>query len=98
VRIDRRQLQSKFKHASDFGIQGSYNRDRAEQFARVLQAHVAAPSTRVIHGTFRGRLLVVLYVDPDTGLVVMTDPDNNFLSGWRLSGRQLIHVLQRGTL
>ena len=93
MRIEGRRLPSKFKHAIDFGIEGSYNLDRAEEFARVLQVHVAAPSTLAIHGTFRGRILVVLHADPITGLVVMTNQNSNFLSGWRLSGSQLIHVL-----
>lgn len=98
MRIDRRQLQAKFKHANDFGIEGSYNPVRAEAFADVLHAHVASESTRVIHGTFRGRHSVVLNVDPHTGLALFTDEDGDFLSGWRLSGSQLNHVLRRGTL
>lgn len=98
MKFEPAQLQAKFKHAIDFGIEGSYNRRRAGDYAAAMQAHVASSSTRVVLGSFRGGQSVVLYVDPENLLVVMTDRDSVFISGWKLSDRQLTNVLERGSL
>lgn len=97
IKVTPRQLQAKFKHAIDFGIQGSFNRTRAEEFEAALRAHVAAPSTRIVVGTFR-RQEVLCHVNSDTGLAVLTDRAGTFVSAWKLSGIQLTNVLERGTL
>lgn len=96
--IESGQLQAKFKHAVDFGIEGSSNRHRASEFEDRIRAHVAASSTRVVLGSFRGNRPVILYVGPETDLVVMTDCDNVFISAWRLSASQRANVLERARL
>lgn len=98
MNIEPEQLRAKFKHAIDFGIEGPYNRHRAGEFEVAVRAHVAASRTRAIAGRFRGSQLVVLHVDPETGLVVMTDRENVFVSAWKLSARQLRNVLERAML
>lgn len=96
--IAPRQLQAKYKHASDFGIVGPYDASNARAFAAAIRAHVVAPNTEVIRGTFRGVVPVVFYVDRGTRLMVMTDAAGAFLSGWMLTPLQARHVLATGTL
>ena len=91
------QLQKKFKHAEDFGVTGNYSPANAQRFDDAIQAHVNAPGTQRIEGTYRNNP-VVHHVDPDTGLNVITTPDNDFVSGWRLDQVPLEHVLTHGGL
>ncbi|MFV0490081.1 MAG: colicin D domain-containing protein, partial [Vibrio fluvialis] len=97
VSIDERQLQKKYKHASDFGINGPYNKSNADAYAQAVQGHVSAPSTQQIIGTYRGDP-VIHYLDPKSGLNVITDTSGNFLSGWKLNPGQLQNVIGRGSL
>ncbi|MBN1569212.1 MAG: hypothetical protein JXA73_15285 [Acidobacteria bacterium] len=58
---------------------------------------VNSPSTMKIVGTYRGKP-VIHYVDPETGLNVITDPAGKYISGWKLNAEQLKNVLTRGSL
>lgn len=98
MKVDPRQLQKKFEHAADVGIAGSYNRTRAAAFEDALRSVVAATSTRRVVGSFRRTLLVVFYVNLESGLIVITDRDDVFISGWKLTEPQLTNVMERGTL
>jgi hypothetical protein len=91
------QLQSKFKHAGDFGIAGNFNRANATAFENAIRTHVNNEATQVIQGTYRGQE-VLHFLDPRTGLNVITDRAGQFISGWRLSAAQLQHVLANGRL
>lgn len=91
-----RQLQAKFKHAGDFGVEGSYNPVRGAEFEQAVQEHVQRAAT-VIEGTYRGSP-VVFFIDEKTGLTVIQAADGKFLSGWKLNAQQLQHVLSRGKL
>lgn len=96
--ISARNLQKGFqKHGGDFGLSGNWNASRGEEFAQAVQQHVASPTTRVIEGTYRG-MAVRHYVEPRTGLNVMSDPAGNFVGGWRLGAEQLKSVLDSGRL
>jgi hypothetical protein len=92
-----RQLQRKFKHAADFGVMGKYSRQQAAMFERAMRAHVEDETTLVIPGTYRGEPVTHL-VNPQTGLNVMRDVQDAFVSGWRLTPTQLANVLARGSL
>jgi hypothetical protein len=91
------QLQKKFKHAADFGVSGNYSPATARQFDDAIQAHVAAPETIKIAGSYR-KNAVIHHVNPDSGLNVMTTPGGDFVSGWRLGPVPLNHVLTHGAL
>jgi len=97
IAIDEKQLQAKFKHAPDFGVSGNYNKANASELSRAIERHVQDPAVRVIEGTYH-RAPVIHYLDPTTGLNVMTDLAGNFISGWRLSAEQLQNVLAHGGL
>ena len=91
------QLQKKFKHAGDFGVQGNYNRANGEKFREALDAHTRDPGTRVIPGEYHGNPVTHLY-NPKTGNNVVVDPQGGFVSGWKLSPAQTQHVLTTGKL
>jgi len=91
------QVQSKYKHASDFGLPPNSNAANGARFEQTLRAHVEATSTLRIVGTYRGQP-VVHYLDPTTRLNVMTDPGGRFISGWRLETPQFRNLWQRGSL
>ncbi|TQN32816.1 intein/intein [Haloactinospora alba] len=95
--FDDKQLQKKFKHADDFGVQGNFNKNKREEFREVLKDHVNSSGTKQVSGTYRGGS-VTHYVDPKTRLNVIVDPNGNFVSGWKLSPEQLKHVTSTGDL
>lgn len=97
LRTPTQQLQSKFKHAADFGVQGNYNGANAVKFRSAINQHINSADVKVIQGTYRGQP-VTHYVDPQTGLNVMSNSAGEFLSGWKLSPQQLQHVLTTGKL
>jgi hypothetical protein len=97
VYISARKLQKKFKHAIHFGISGNYNKTNAAKFANAINKHINSKGTQVIKGTYRGDA-VLHHLDPKTGLNVITDLNNQFVSGWKLGKEQLKNVLKHGGL
>ena len=95
--FDPSQLQAKFKHAKFFGITGNWNKANAARFRQALEDHVSSPTTRVIRGTYHGQEVIHHY-NPATQLNVMTDLNGNFISGWKLSPKQIEHLLNTGSL
>lgn len=97
VTSSEEQLQKKYKHAKDFGVEGNYSKENAAKFKSAIDQHVADPATQVIEGTYRG-VPVTHFINPQTGLNVVADSSGQFLSGWKLSQQQLFHVLSSGKL
>ena len=96
--IDNKQIQKKYKHAPDFGISGNYNQKNAQLFKDKIVEHMKEPSTQIIEGTFK-KIEVTHYFNPETGLNVFFNRDNNkFISGWLLKDDQLDNMLNRGAL
>lgn len=91
------QLQSKFKHAADFGVTGNYSRANAAKFSAALNQHINSSSVTKIAGTYRGNP-VTHHLDQSTGLNVIVDPSGAFVSGWKLGPEQLTNVLKHGGL
>lgn len=92
-----RQLQAKFKHAADFGISGNYSNANASEFCKAINRHINTLETKIINGTYKG-LPAIHYLDIRTGLNVITHPNGQFWSGWRLSSEQLKHLFTHGAL
>ena len=92
-----KQLQKKFKHAKDFGVTGNYSKANATEFSSAINQHINSPGVRTIQGTYH-KQPVTHFLDPSTGLNVISDPAGNFISGWRLSPGQLQNVLKHGGL
>lgn len=97
VQFSARQLQSKFKHAADFGVRGNYNPANAQAFQRAIEAHLRDAGTRAIQGTYRGQPVTHFY-NPSTGLNVIRDARGAFQAGWRLSREQVENLLRNGAL
>ncbi|MEM6272601.1 MAG: colicin D domain-containing protein [Bacteroidota bacterium] len=94
----RKQLQKKFaNHAADFGIMGNWNPSQASRFFAAMQDHMNSQSVRRIVGTYKNQP-AIHYVNPNTGLNVMTRTSGEFRSGWKLGPQQLNGVLTSGTL
>jgi hypothetical protein len=98
VTFDPVQVQAKFKHAVDFGIQGNYNQLNATRFTDALQNHIGAANTQAIQGTYRGAMRVIHYFDPATGRNVIVDLRGNFISAWQLSAKQIEYLLANGNI
>jgi hypothetical protein len=97
VKFETDQVRDKFKHASDFGVTGNSNPSSWRKLTDAMRAHIDAPGTQAITGTYRGNP-VIHHLDPSTGLNVMTKPSGEFISGWKLSPDQLKNVVTRGSL
>ncbi|MES2930368.1 MAG: colicin D domain-containing protein [Patescibacteria group bacterium] len=52
---------------------------------------------QAINGTYRGQS-VIHYLNPNTGLNVISSPSGQFISGWKLNPVQLKNVLEHGGL
>jgi hypothetical protein len=92
-----KQLQAKFKHASDFGVVGNYNKANAGKFTSAINQHINSVGVQSIQGTYRGQS-VIHYLNPNTGLNVISSPSGHFISGWKLNPAQLQNVLKHGGL
>lgn len=92
-----KQLQKKFKHAGDFGVEGNFSKANAEKFGQAIQKHLNALGTKEIQGSYRGNS-VTFHTDPKSGLTAIQNPNGSFLSGWKLNPQQLQHVLKDGKL
>jgi hypothetical protein len=97
LQFSQKQLQKKFKHAKDFGVQGNYNANTAQQFQQAVQTHVNSAGNQVIYGTYRGKQVIHHY-NPQTGLNVITDRAGNFIGGWKLNPAQAQNVTTRSSL
>jgi len=92
-----KQLQAKFKHAVDFGVEGNYNKINAARFSSAINQHINSQDIKVIWGTYH-RQPAIHYLNPNTGLNVISTPNGQFWSGWKLSGEQMQNVLKHGGL
>jgi hypothetical protein len=92
-----KQLQAKFKHAANFGVAGNYSKANAAKFSAAINKHINGPNTRRIYGTYRGQD-VIHYLNPNTGLNVISTRTGEFISGWKLNSDQLRNVLAHGGL
>jgi RHS repeat-associated protein len=97
LEFPERQLQRKFNHAQDFGVEGNYSPENESFFEQAIRQHLGITSTRAINGTYRGQA-VIHYYNPITGLNVITTPNGNFVSGWRLSPAQTQNLINRSSL
>lgn len=86
------QLQSKFKHAVDFGISGNYNLITRQQYEVALRNHVNEAST-IYLSTYHGDRVFVFM---GNGRLVYTDLAGNFISGWKYTSDQYLYHLNNG--
>ena len=95
--VPARGLQHAFKHAADFGVRSNWSPAAGQAFQQAIQNHVRSAGTLVIRGTYRGQP-VTHFFNPSTGLNVIRNAQGAFQSGWRLSAKQIEHLLRTGAL
>lgn len=98
VNFDTRQLQKKFKHAVDFNISGNPNAEGLKLYEQALKAHIDDSLTQKITGKYRWNQDVNHYYNSETKIDVMTKPDGNFISGWKLSETQISDLKGEGNV
>jgi RHS repeat-associated protein len=85
------------KHGADFGLSGNWNPARAAEYRSTINQFINRPGVQTITGSYRGNP-AVHYVDPTSGLNVVSDLSGNYVSAWRLGVEQLQSVLSTGWL
>jgi hypothetical protein len=85
------QLESKFKHARDFGVRAPRGRAGFDEFRAALGDFLHRPSTTRIAGMYRGERVVLNY-NIETRLVVVQRTSGEFVSGWLMTPEQLQRV------
>jgi hypothetical protein len=99
VSFTAKQLQAKFKHASDFDVTGNYNPANAAKFEEALRASMGDPNSILILGRYRKKPEIFqFHYNVLTQNVVVADSAGNFVSGWKLGPAQSTNLLGRGTL
>lgn len=88
--------------AHNYAIRAGLSREEAETLATEVreihrQQHVTSGRTQEILGQYRGKP-AIHFLDPETGLNVVTDTAGSFVTGWKLSVQQLEDVLTKGWL
>ncbi|MEU2171705.1 colicin D domain-containing protein [Micromonospora chersina] len=97
INFSPKQLQKKWKHASDFDVDGNYSPAKAKEFQAALQSHIDSPDTIRLRGTYR-KDPAYFYYNVQTQNAVIVDLDGNFVSGWSLGRGQSENLLGRGQL
>lgn len=98
VRFSPQQLQKKFKHAVDFNVSGNPNTEGLASFKQALKAHIDSPTTTKITGKYRWSQDVYHYYNPETNLDIITNPNGDFISGWKLSRTQVADLIGEGNV
>jgi hypothetical protein len=98
--ISDKQLQKKYKHAKEFGLLSDYNVQNRKLFKEKILEHMRKPDTQTIKGRYK-EIPVTHYYNPETGLNALfmrNKESNSFISAWKLSKRQIEHLLDHGKL
>ncbi len=97
LQIGRRMAEAKFKHADAFGVVEPRGSSGFTSFEKAIQAFLDDAETVRVRGTYRGAPSILSY-NQDTFQVVVQDPNGKFVSGWRMTEKQLRNVLSRRRL
>jgi len=84
VSYSDKKLQKKFKHASDFGVDGNNNKANQAKFKAALEDHMKSPDTAE-KGTYGYVDNSKVFFNSNTNNVVIIDENNNFVSAFKLS-------------
>lgn len=97
LQTTRDQLEKKFKHARDFGVETPRGKQGFDDFDKALKDFTNDPQTVTKGGTYRGDPVIIRY-NADSRLVVLQKPDGSFVSGWKMDPRALEYVEKYGRL
>lgn len=87
-------LQHEYKHANDFGINGSCNKSKIKEYQQAIQNHINNASDIYI-SKYKG-MDIYVYYDKKTGLGSYVDLNGNYVAGWKLSERQVNFHIKNG--
>ncbi|MBX7151975.1 hypothetical protein K1X84_10070 [bacterium] len=88
---------TKAGHGIELGLKGNWNPAQAAATRSAINQFINSPSVITIQGVYRGNP-VIHYVNPSTGMNIMSDQVGNFVGGWRLEADQLKSILTSGRL
>ncbi|MEN5018451.1 colicin D domain-containing protein, partial [Erwinia sp. Eh17-17] len=100
IAFSAKQLDKKFKHASDFGVVTTKkNGDTITQYQTAIKSHLDNKNTYE-HGTYLSVPDSKVFFNPQTNNVVVVDKKGNFVSGWKLDPqtKQYENFMNNGTL
>jgi len=84
TKVTPQKLQHEWKHASDFGIEGKWNKANGDLYERAIQEHIST-APEVYKSTYRQNQEVYVYLNRETGVGAYTDLSGNYIGGWKLS-------------
>ena len=87
-------LQHEFKHASDFGITGNWNKSMAAEYQQAIQSHINS-ATDVYASKYRGADVYV-YFNNSTGIGAYVDCQGSYVGGWKFSSNQISYHQNNG--
>jgi pyocin large subunit-like protein len=95
TKITSVKLQHEWKHASDFGIEGNWNKANGDLYEKTIQNHInTAPE--VYKSTYRQHQDVYVYLNKETGVGAYTDLSGNYIGGWKFSPEQIKYHTTNG--
>jgi RHS repeat-associated protein len=95
TKITSSKLQHEWKHASDFEIEGNWNKVNGDLYGKAIQNHInTAPE--VYKSTYRQNQDVYVYLNKETGVGVYTDLSGNYIGGWKFSPEQIKYHTTNG--
>jgi hypothetical protein len=92
-----KQLQAKFKHAKDFGIEGNWSKTAAKSYEEALEEFAKNPNNTMKAGTYRGEPATFIY-NEESKMCEILRPDGTYWSGWKLTDDQLEFMIKKGSL
>ncbi|AKB28470.1 hypothetical protein MSSIT_1751 [Methanosarcina siciliae T4/M] len=95
TKITSSKLQHEWKHASDFGIKGNWNKANGDLYEKAIQNHIIT-APEVYKSTYRQNQDVYVYLNKETGVGVYTDLSGNYIGGWKFSREQIKYHTTNG--
>lgn len=98
LKYSAKQIQRKFEHAQDFGVEGDYTKINAQNFENALRRFAEDPTNKInTSGRYHGEPAILIY-NESTSLCQVLRPDGTYWTGWKLGPQQLKNVIERGML
>lgn len=94
TKYETSKLQHEWKHASDFGIDGNWNKANASAYQNAIQNHINNASD-IFKSTYRGEQVYV-YINQTSGLGAYVDMYGNYIGGWKFTAEQILFHIQNG--
>lgn len=96
MKIEEKQLQKKYKHAIDFGVEGSWNKNAASIYRKAILDFMNSEEIEIMHALYR-KESATFYINKKTRLFVVVI-EGKYRTGWKLAKDQLNAFLRSGNL